>query len=111
MNLKTLVLISYVVLVITATALPVGKGDLLFAGSDKVAHGLMFMLLGMLSSWTAPKKHVMVITSALFLALGTEVLQLIVPRRSFEWQDLVADGLGVLVGWGAYQLASMLVNE
>ncbi len=111
MHLKTLALISYVVLVIAATALPVGNGNLLFAGSDKVAHGLMFMVLGMLSSWTAPKKHVMVITSSLFLALGTEVLQLVVPRRSFEWQDLVADGVGVLIGWAAYQLASMLVSE
>jgi len=104
-NFKNRVLLVYVVLVVTVTALPAGNAHAFFTGSDKVAHGLMFLVLGVLSSWTVPKKHVMVITGSLFLAVVTEVLQLAVPQRSFEWLDLAADGVGVLVGWGAYQVA------
>lgn len=106
MNLKQRILVVYIVLIVTLTAVPGGNHDALFAGSDKVVHTLMFFVLGMVSSWTFPKKHVMVVTGGLLLALGTEMMQLVVPQRSFDWWDLVADGAGLTVGWAAFQLAT-----
>jgi VanZ family protein len=35
--------------------------------------------------------------SAVGFGLGTELLQLLVPYRSFEFRDVVADGIGALI--------------
>ncbi len=44
------------------------------------------------------------------LAYGAliEVLQSFTPNRSADWRDLVADAVGLALGWGAGRLAQAM---
>jgi len=68
------------------------------------AHFAEFVVLGVLVALAASRRRArreaLVVAAALgvALALGTEVLQLALPWRSFEVRDLVVDVLGLAVG-------------
>jgi VanZ family protein len=72
--------------------------------TDWLAHGLAYMMQTLLLYWlflpmTAPSRAIVAAagTAALF---GTvmEVVQLVMPGRFFEVQDLFANGVGIGVG-------------
>jgi VanZ family protein len=68
------------------------------------AHFAEFVVLGVLvalaTSRRRARREALVVAAVLgvALALGTEVLQLALPWRSFEVRDLVVDVLGLAVG-------------
>jgi len=70
---------------------------------DKVSHLILFAVLGFLSSWALPKKHVIGITGSLVFAFLTEAVQFYLPYRQMDAVDLLADILGIGTGWLAYQ--------
>jgi hypothetical protein len=43
------------------------------------------------------------------MAFGSELLEVLVYRISFEWYDLAADVMGVLLGFGVLQLSKAVV--
>lgn len=43
--------------------------------------------------------------------LVLELLQIGVPGRSFEWMDVVANTIGVCVGWGSLLIGRKLVRK
>jgi VanZ family protein len=68
--------------------------------SDKVEHGLAFVVLGFLTAATAPAS-VGVLRLALpvvAFAAGLELSQFVSPTRSVEFADFVASATGAIIG-------------
>ena len=75
-------------------------------GMDKVAHGILYAGLAGLVSFglrrsnetvRAPVHFWIPVLFASLYGLSDEVHQLYVPERSFDWMDLLADGLGATI--------------
>ena len=85
--------------------LPVAPGEPPFQGADKVVHLLVFavpVLLLLLAG--APVRPVVAVFAA--HAGVSEVVQgALLPDRSGDWTDAVADLVGVAVGWAGWRLA------
>ncbi len=73
---------------------------------DKVAHGILYAgLAGVVSlgirrsneTVRAPVQFWIPVVFALLYGLSDEIHQLYVPERSFDWMDLLADGLGATI--------------
>jgi VanZ family protein len=74
-----------------------------FESSDKVEH---FLAYGGLMFWFCqlyPRPRTRLAYAAGFIAMGIaiEFLQRATGYRSFEVMDMVADAIGVLLGWAA----------
>lgn len=78
---------------------------------DKVVHFFEYLLLALLVAracaalpWPERRWATWLLSSALVLAIGgaDECYQSLVPGRSSEWLDLLADGFGGMVGSGLY---------
>jgi len=67
-------------------------------GWDKSNHMLGFAVLGALGQWAWPGRGTMVFLSLLAYGGLIEVLQSLTPDRFAELMDIVADGIGLLVG-------------
>ena len=76
-------------------------------GSDKLAHVLGYALLGALAALSLSRRAA---AWALIVAFGLvlEIAQATTPYRSFEWLDLVADGIGAAIGAFAVVLTGRL---
>ncbi len=73
---------------------------LLAAGWDKSNHVLAFSVLAILGCRTYPS-HLAAVMAGLLLYGGLiEVLQSFTPYRVAEWGDIIADGLGLFLGFG-----------
>ena len=95
-------------LVVLALALmPV---DVPFPGTgwDKSNHLLAFSVMVLLGRRACPGRTVAVLAGLLAYGALIEVLQSFTPSRSADWHDLVADAVGLALGWGAGQLAQAL---
>lgn len=88
---------------------PSGAGEPLFLHADKWAHFLAFAALGVMFLALVERRHYGVVCAALLVfGAAIEVAQFLMPYgRSAEWWDLVADGVGVLVGLAA----SLVIRE
>ena len=91
---------AVMVLSLMPTAVPLPT-----TGWDKSNHFLAFMVLGWLGMRAFPGRTLAVLTGLLAYGGLIEVLQSLTPSRVAEWGDLLADGLGLLLGTG---LAALL---
>jgi VanZ family protein len=97
--LKYLATILVTVVILTAVLLPGSKiPDTSLPWIDKLVHFILF------TSWTVAivndfrLKWYMALVAALLFALFTELIQLPVEGRTFDFNDLIADGAGVIFG-------------
>ncbi len=67
-------------------------------GWDKSNHLLAFATLGGLGCWSWPGRLRFVLPALLAYGGLIEVLQSFTPDRSAEFEDLLADALGLLIG-------------
>ncbi|MDH6166713.1 VanZ family protein [Variovorax boronicumulans] len=67
-------------------------------GWDKTNHLLAFATLAFLGRGAFPGRTVAVLAGLLVYGGVIEVLQSFTPDRSAEWTDLLADGIGLLLG-------------
>ena len=78
-------------------------GFLDWPGSDKVIHALLFLIFSLALSLSLTSSNL-----ALVLFIGSiygiiiELIQIIMPGRSFEKLDWVADVAGTLLGYFAF---------
>ncbi len=73
-------------------------GEGLFPGADKVVHALLFGLLAATTRWRfGPLPAGLVAVVA--YAVVSELVQGVLPTRSGDAYDVVADLCGVLAGW------------
>jgi VanZ family protein len=69
-------------------------------GWDKGNHMLAFATLAVLGLWAYPRRSALLLAGLLAYGGLIEILQSFTPNRVAEWPDLVADALGLLLGWG-----------
>jgi VanZ family protein len=63
------------------------------------AHLLAFAVLAWLPSHAYPQRSASVLSGLLAYGALIETLQSFTSYRSADWHDLLADGLGLLLGW------------
>jgi lipopolysaccharide/colanic/teichoic acid biosynthesis glycosyltransferase len=68
-------------------------------GWDKSSQLLAFTVLALLGCWAYPSRTMAVLLGLLAYGGLIEALQWLTPDRPAEWQDLLANGLGLLLGW------------
>jgi VanZ family protein len=68
-------------------------------GWDKMNHAMTFAMLAMLGCRAYPERKVQVLLGLLAYGGVIELLQSLTSYRSAEALDVVADGVGLLVGW------------
>lgn len=79
------------------------------AGGDKIFHGLVFAVLGGLLRRAAPTAgpgSLWVLGGGIAYGAVTEVAQAFVPGRAADFLDLLADVLGLFLGWALAALAA-----
>lgn len=86
--------------VVVGSLLPGGAVSAIEA-EDKLLHAASYCLLMI---WFAGlyerRRHVVIALGAFALGAALDVLQGLVSARSFDWLDIVANGVGVGVGLG-----------
>jgi VanZ family protein len=90
------------ILILIAVLLPGSNvPDVNIAGFDKVVH------IGMFGLWAWAIRYdfflsrfnfLLAMSAGLAFSLFTELLQIFVEGRSFDWTDMVADGVGLVLG-------------
>ena len=68
-------------------------------GWDKATHALAFSVLAWLGCKAFPQRMAMVLTGLLASGALIEVLQSFTSYRVAEWNDWMADALGLPLGW------------
>jgi VanZ family protein len=91
------------VLIIIAVLIPgPNLPDVSIGGFDKLIHILMFGAWALAVCFdyrSRALKFWIVFLAGIIFSLLTEVLQLMIEGRSFDVYDMVADGVGLLIGW------------
>ena len=77
-------------------------------GWDKSNHLLAFSVMALLGCCAYPGRTMAVLAGLLAYGVLIEVLQSFTPERSADWYDLVADAVGLALGWGAGRLAQAM---
>ena len=77
-------------------------------GWDKSNHLLAFSVMALLGRRAYPGRTMALFAGLLAYGALIEVLQFFTPNRSADWQDLVADAVGLALGWGAGRLAQAM---
>jgi len=109
-------LLFYWVLLFIGTHLPPNSKLLeKVHGNDKAIHALAFAGLSFLMAWAIPTDKVRLHKNTLLAAFATvvyaamdELLQIPVGRTA-DWNDFVADCIGVLVGLTIYTIARAII--
>jgi VanZ family protein len=80
---------------------PTNPGDGPFPGADKVVHVVLFALLAGTARWFLGGTRAVLLLLAVYAA-GSEVVQgVVLAGRSGDPLDVVADLVGVALGWVA----------
>lgn len=88
-------------------------------GNEIMANVAMFIPFGFLLSAVLPhssrfrggKKVAVIIAAALAFSLLIETLQLLLMRGLFEWDDLISNGAGAVIGVAIYSLLGKPLKE
>ena len=88
-----------VVLVVLVLALMPTVPHLPTTGWDKTNHLLAFAVLAWLGCHAYPQRMVSVLSGLLAYGALIEILQSFTSYRFADWHDLLADGVGLMVGW------------
>ena len=92
--------------VMVLSLVPIGT-EVPSTGWDKTNHLLGFSVLAILGCWSYPNRVITVLVGLLAYGALIEGLQSLTPHRFAEWGDLLADGLGLLLGWVLVRLATV----
>ena len=77
-------------------------------GWDKSNHLLAFSVMALLGRRAWLGRTMALLAGLLAYGALIEVLQSFTPNRSADWRDLVADAVGLALGWGAGRLAQAM---
>jgi VanZ family protein len=98
--------ISILVLALLPTEAPLPT-----TGWDKTNHALAFGVLAALGVQTYPKRLALVLAGSILYGGLIELLQALTSYRFAEWEDVAADAVGVLIGYGAMALARSIARR
>lgn len=77
---------------------------------DKAQHALGFAGLAFLGLMAYPGRIPKLMLSLMLFGVGIEVTQWLTGWRQGDWQDWVADCVGLLLGYTAWRLGRLLVK-
>ena len=66
--------------------------------SDKLGHALAYGILTVLGLYAYARHPLSVLAGVFSLGLALEGLQYLTPTRTFEWLDVAANGVGIVLG-------------
>jgi len=94
-------LLAWAAMILVLSVLPVSPGP--FSLSDKIIHVGIYVPLGALFFWARPRDSrlegwAVAALAALGFGFLIEIIQALLPWRSFEWTDAVADLAGGALG-------------
>ena len=100
---------AYVLAVLVLALMPI---DMVMpsTGWDKSNHLLAFSVLTLLGLRAYPGRTMSLLAGLLTYGVLVEVLQSFTPNRSADWQDVVADSVGLVLGW-ALQLLGLFLRK
>jgi VanZ family protein len=99
--LRYLPTIIITLLIVVAVTLPGSQiPDLQIFGIDKVVHFILFSVwtLAVRRDYGPSFRWPVALLTGLVFSLVTEMLQIAVEGRTFDWTDLVADAVGLVTG-------------
>lgn len=81
---------------------PSGAASAWFPGSDKLAHALSYLAMGLWFAALFERQYLTCVALGLFLfSVFVEILQSVMPYgRAAEWADLLANGIGIALAIG-----------
>lgn len=97
--------------VINLTGIVVGKEVYRRALHVMIYVVLGFVLLRALMGYAVPKAVPLTIIFGMMFALSDEIHQIYVPGRSFQYLDLAADFLGIIIGIASFLLIKWMYNR
>jgi VanZ family protein len=80
-------------------------------GWDKSNHLLAFSVMALLGLRAYPGLTIGVLAGLLAYGALIEVLQSFTPNRSADWQDIAADSVGLVLGWGTELLGRQFMRS
>jgi VanZ family protein len=86
-------------LAVLVLALMPAPPSMITTGWDKSNHLLAFGVMVWLGCNAFPQRLTIVLPGLLAFGALIEIMQSFTPNRSAEWFDLIADCLGILLGW------------
>ena len=91
----------WVAVVVYLSLIPSLPHPLDFSYLDKVEHALAYGFLMLWFSHAYPKIQQRIVVAGLLIILGVviEYLQRMTGYREFSYADMLANGLGVVIGW------------
>lgn len=101
-----LCMLAILVLALMPTDVPIPS-----TGWDKSNHLLAFFVMALLGLRAYPGRTMAVLTGLVAYGVLIEVLQSFTPNRSADWQDIVADSVGLVVGWGTQLLGRQFMRS
>ncbi len=88
------------IIILISSLMPLSGFDELLPYSDKVLHGLTFMILMLwFSGLVHARLYRRLFISLLIYGAVIEMLQSLTDYRTMELADLLADTIGLLLGW------------
>jgi VanZ family protein len=91
--------VAGIIAFLAVSVMPIGRTPLSGVEmGDKIAHFGVFFILAIFPVSTGAVRTITVFFVLLLLAVGSESLQALVPFRSWEVSDIVADLVGILAG-------------
>ncbi|MEO8015758.1 MAG: VanZ family protein [Polaromonas sp.] len=97
--------LAVLVLALVPTDVPIPS-----TGWDKSNHLLAFSVMALLGMRAFPGRTMAVLAGLLAYGILIEVLQSFTPSRSADWRDVVADAVGLALGWAVVQLARLVIR-
>jgi len=91
-------------LVLILSVMPLG--DIAIRNGDKVVHVLFYMALTLNGLWIWTDRRWQIGLAAFFYGTGLEIVQAVLPYRWYSFDDILANGAGVLLG---FLLAPVLI--
>jgi len=106
------ILISYLIVLILLVAAPLNglstslnNTTVIHLRLDYLMHALLFLPLAFLWRLSFPGHRLwLILIIGLFIAASMEGLQYLLPYRAWNINDLVSNGVGVVLGTGAVKL-------
>lgn len=94
-------LLALLLAAITWLALSPAPPESANTGWDKANHALAFAALAFVSVWALwqrPRQWLLLVAALLAYGGFIEIAQSFVPSRSADWNDVLADGVGIALG-------------
>ena len=88
------------------------EGELLANNRDKTAHLVVYGGLMVLALWAySPAKWLIAALALLLYSIALELGQILVPTRHFSYYDIIANAVGIALGYAIVKVMQTIKNR